>query len=71
MILRRREERSKDCIIAELEAELAAVRECAGVVLALHQESDVDLSPYYDIVAVGRRLEDLHVKQIFQIEDGC
>lgn len=65
------EERSKDDIIAELEAELAAVREGAGIVLALHQESDVDLAPYYDVMAVGRRLEDLRVRRIFQIEDGC
>lgn len=58
-------------MIASLEAEIAAVRECAGRILALHQESDVDLSPYYDVMAVGRRLEDLRVRRIFQIEDGC
>lgn len=71
MSRKQREERSKDEMIASLEAEIAAVRECAGRILALHQISDVDLSPYYNVMEVGRRLEDLHVKQIFQIEDGC
>lgn len=71
MSRKQREELSKNEIIAALEAEIVAVRECAGIFLALHQESDVDLAPYYDVVAVGRRFEDLRVKQIFHIEDGC